>query len=114
MMFHKLTHWEVSDWCSYVPSYAEGLQHTIHQYALFKCLAQEIDDLQNKSSKRRVFVPVAYAGGAMPPDDLTDGDAVMNWLDERGLISSEWHKIKDMMESATNLEAGYKGGDAYD
>jgi hypothetical protein len=83
----------------------------VSQYALFKSLSQEIEDLRNQSAKNRVYVSVAYAGGAKPPDDLTDGDGIMNWLDERGLISMEWQKIKDMMESARNLEVASKRGE---
>lgn len=30
----------------------------------------------------------------------------MDWLDERGVISMEWHKIKQLMQRATQLEAG--------
>ena len=54
---------------------------------------------------------MAYAGAAKPPDDLTDGDGIMNWLDERGLITAEWQKIKEMMESARNLEVASKRGE---
>ena len=72
---------------------------------------QEVEDLKNRSTKRRVFVPVAYAGGSKPPDDLTDADGIMSWLDERGVISSEWHQIKEMMDNATNLEVASKRGD---
>lgn len=75
-----------------------------YQYALFQILAREVDDVKTRSMKRRIFVPVAYAGGKTPPDDLTDGDAMMNWLDERGVVAAEWHKIKEIMENATNLE----------
>jgi len=89
-VFHKFTHWE---------------------YALFRSLNQEVEDLRNRSSRRRVYVPVAYAGGTKPPDDLSDADGIMNWLDERGLISTEWQKIKEMMESAHNLEVASKRGE---
>ncbi|KAI0093919.1 hypothetical protein BDY19DRAFT_1045155 [Irpex rosettiformis] len=92
-VFHRFTHWE---------------------YALFKSLAQEVNNLKSKSTRRRVFVPVAYAGGTRPPDDLSDADGIMNWLDERGVISSEWHKIKEMMDSATNLEVASKRGEGDD
>lgn len=45
-----------------------------------------------------------------PPEDLTDADGIMNWLDERGLVGAEWQKIKEMMNSATNLEMASKRG----
>ena len=58
-----------------------------------------------------MYVPVAYAGGAKPPDDLSDADGIMTWLDERGMIATEWQRIKDMMESARNLEVASKRGE---
>ena len=75
---------------------------------------EEVEGLRNRSSKARVYVPVAYSGGAKPPDDLDDADGIMNWLDERGMITTEWQKIKDMMESARNLEVASKRGDGDD
>ena len=84
------------------------------KYSLFKSLLQEVKDLNSRSSRRRIFVPVAYAGGTQPPDDLTDADAIMNWLDERGLITVEWHKIKNMMQNAVTLDAASKRGDDID
>lgn len=35
----------------------------------------------------------------------------MDWLDERGVIDAEWHNIKQLMESARNLETAAKKGD---
>ena len=86
------------------------------QYALYQSLRREVEDLHNRGSKKRVYIPVAYAGGMNPPEDLTDADGIMNWLDERGLVSTEWQKIKEMMNSATNLEMASKrgGDDTYD
>lgn len=112
-VFHKFTHWEVG---FTVYPFITGVPHYgfASKYALFKSLSQEVEDLKNRSTKRRVFVPVAFAGGAKPPDDLSDADGIMNWLDERGVISSEWHKIKEMMDNATNLEVASKRGDDVD
>lgn len=81
------------------------------QYALYKVLAQEVDSLRSRSSKPRVYIPVAYANGTEPPADLDDADGIMNWLDERGVIAIEWQRVKDMMESARNLEIASKRGD---
>ncbi|KAJ3559106.1 hypothetical protein NM688_g538 [Phlebia brevispora] len=90
-VWHSFTHWE---------------------YALFKTLSGEVEELrQRQDGKSRVFVRVAYAGGTEPPDDLTDGDRIMSWLDERGIIATEWQKIKKMMEDATHLEIAAKRGD---
>lgn len=30
----------------------------------------------------------------------------MEWLDERGVIDMEWRKVRQMMDSARNLERG--------
>ena len=59
-----------------------------------------------------MFVPVAHADGVTPPDDLSDADGIMNWLDERGVISREWMMMQQMMDSATHLEVASKRGDA--
>ena len=67
--------------------------------------------MENRQRGARVFVRVAYADGLEPPGDPTDADAIMNWLDERGVIATEWHNIKEMMESAQNLEVASKRGD---
>ena len=83
----------------------------LSQYNVFKALSAEVEDLQNRQQGARVFVRVAYADGLKPPDDLTDADAIMNWLDERGVIAAEWHNIKEMMESAQHLEVATKRGD---
>lgn len=67
----------------------------------------EVEELENAG---RGFVKVAYAGGAEPPDDISDADQVMEWLDQRGFIGYEWQKVKDLMSRATNLEADVKRG----
>ena len=71
-----------------------------------------MDSLRAKQNgKSRAFVRIAYAGGKKPPDDLSDADGIMSWLDERGIIATEWQKINHMMESANNLEIAAKRGD---
>jgi len=40
----------------------------------------------------------------LPPEDLSDADGIMDWLDQRGTVAMEWQKIKEMMESARKLE----------
>ncbi|KAI0928526.1 hypothetical protein AcW1_005745 [Taiwanofungus camphoratus] len=89
-VFHSFTHWE---------------------YTLFGSLCQEVDVLRDST---RGFVRVAYARGKQPPADLSDADGIMDWLDERGIINMEWHKIKEMMESARHLEANAKRGEDVD
>lgn len=54
---------------------------------------------------------MAFSKGKKPPEDLTDADGIMAWLDERGVIDMEWQSIKQLMESARNLEMGAKKGE---
>ena len=53
---------------------------------------------------------VSYAGTVRPPDDVSDADQIMEWLDDRGVLNTEWIKVKQIMEDATNLEADMKRG----
>ncbi len=39
-----------------------------------------------------------------PPDNPTDADAMMDWLDQRRIIEMEWGKINQLMTDAENLE----------
>jgi len=80
----------------------------LNQYHLYKTLLREIDDVLDDN---RGFVRIAFAGGAKPPKDMRDADKVMDWLDQRGLVDLEWQKIRQMMESARNLEIGARRGD---
>ncbi|GBE81968.1 hypothetical protein BKA93DRAFT_821589 [Sparassis latifolia] len=88
-VFHKFTHWE---------------------YATFKALLQEVDELRG-NDRSDGFVRVAYAGGVKPPEDLSDADGIMDWLDERGVINMEWQRIKEMMEGARQLDMRAKKGE---
>ncbi|KAI5122946.1 hypothetical protein M0805_006827 [Coniferiporia weirii] len=84
--FHELCHWE---------------------YELFHGIVREVGEL---SVAGRGFVRIAFAGGITPPDDVSDADQVMDWLDQRGIINEEWLKVKHSMSRATNLEADVKRG----
>ncbi|KAI0670291.1 hypothetical protein C8Q78DRAFT_1170257 [Trametes maxima] len=86
--YHQFTHWE---------------------YHLFHALEEEIQSLK-ATREGRGFVRVAYAAGKQPPEDLSDADAIMDWLDERQVITMQWHEIKTMMDSARHLEVG-RGGE---
>lgn len=88
----------------------------MNQYTLFHNLAREVDDLKsrtsNRSKKQRgVYVPVAYAGGVKPPENVQDADEVMAWLDSRQIIAREVQRLKHMMDSASNLEVASKRGE---
>lgn len=39
------------------------------------------------------------------PSDLSDPDQIMEFLDQRGIIASEWLKVKQLMAKAAGLEA---------
>ncbi|KIL00117.1 hypothetical protein PAXRUDRAFT_821997 [Paxillus rubicundulus Ve08.2h10] len=83
-VYHQFNHWE---------------------HSLYKSLQQEITYVQDKNHK---FIKVAYVGGIEPPKDLYDADKVMDWLDQRGVIDIEWQKVRQMMDSARNLEMSAK------
>ncbi|KAA1471139.1 hypothetical protein DENSPDRAFT_837066 [Dentipellis sp. KUC8613] len=90
--YHKFSHWE---------------------YSLFEALLAEVDSLRNTGGKRQ-FVRTGYAKGLLPPEDASDADAIMDWLDERGVINFEWHNVRQMMDDATKLEAQANSSKAED
>ena len=71
---------------------------------------QEVDELCG-NDRSDGFVRVAYTGGVKPPEDLSDADGIMDWLDERGVINMEWQRIKEMMEGARQLDMRAKKGE---
>ncbi|KAF9005684.1 hypothetical protein BDQ17DRAFT_1408378 [Cyathus striatus] len=90
-VYHEFSHWE---------------------FHLFQCINQEIEQLrQSPNSKRKVFHKVAYAGGKLPPEDLSDADELCEWLDERKIVDMEWQKMKTMMDRARHLEMATKKGE---
>lgn len=49
-------------------------------------MEQEVQDLQNpEDSERGGFVKVNWGAGEIP-DDVSDPDQIMDWLDRRGVI----------------------------
>jgi len=80
-VFHRFSHWE---------------------YTLYTNLSREVEELRSNGSG---FIKVAYAGGIEPPRDGNDADKIMDWLDQRGIISMEWQTLKDMMNRARGLDA---------
>ncbi|EIW85164.1 hypothetical protein CONPUDRAFT_117751 [Coniophora puteana RWD-64-598 SS2] len=89
-VFHDFNHWE----------------HRLYQALLF-----EVDNLRNTGLG---FVKVAFAGGVRPPEDVQDGDAVMEWLDQRNVIDIQWQLVRGMMDRARNLEVRSKKGEDAD
>ncbi|KAF8894643.1 hypothetical protein BD779DRAFT_1502200 [Infundibulicybe gibba] len=87
-VYHEFTHWE---------------------YSLFRCIQREVDALHAEKLEDGFF-RIAFSGGKNPPEDLSDADGICDWLDERKIIDMEWKKVKDMMESARNLEMAAKRG----
>lgn len=77
------------------------------KHETFKIIERQVDELKTGS-----FCKIAYAGGRKPPKDLTDGDGILEWLDERGIVDNQWQLVKAMMDRARNLESeGRRGGD---
>lgn len=97
-IFHQFSHWEVRNGSLNVISISNPQQHS-----LFQSIVRELDELRLSSSNHG-FHRVAYPGGRDPPKDLQDADGLCDWLDERKLVEMEWHKMKEMMESARHLE----------
>lgn len=109
-VYHSFSHWEVP----YTQLVSKLLPLLIqYQWALFKTLSKEVEALRTGAGSRG-FVRVAYARGVRPPNDLSDADGIMDWLDQRGVINFEWQKVKGMMEDAENLEMKAKRGEADD
>jgi hypothetical protein len=80
------------------------------KFKLFQALDREIDSL--RKSRKKGFVRVARAGGRKPPQDLSKADDIVDWLDQRGIVDQQYEILKDMIESARNLEvAAKRGGD---
>lgn len=108
--YHRFTHWEVRSW-PHMPYYHQLMDDG--QYHLFHALRDEVESLK-ASQEDRSFVRVAYAKGKQPPADLSDADAIMDWLDERQVINIQWQEIKTMMEDARHLEVKGARGDDLD
>jgi hypothetical protein len=83
---------------------------SVNQYSLFQTLSREVEELRSSNGSRS-FVRVAFAKGIKPPKDLTDADHIMDWLDQRGIIGMEWQTIRELMQSARNLEMAAKRGE---
>jgi hypothetical protein len=67
-------------------------------------LSEEVDLVQQPAGKRP-FSRLAYAKDLPPPEDTSDPDDIMEWLDERGVVSTEWQKLRELLERASSLDA---------
>jgi hypothetical protein len=47
---------------------------------------------------------LGYAKNLPPPEDTSNPDEVMEWLDRRGTVSAEWQKLREMLEHASSLD----------
>jgi hypothetical protein len=81
-----------------------------NQNSLYQALSREVEELRS-SNDTRGFVRVAFAKGLKPPKDLADADGIMDWLDQRGIIDMEWQVVRELMESARNLEMAARRGE---
>jgi hypothetical protein len=48
---------------------------------------------------------VTYAKNLPPPEDTSNPDDIMEWLDQRGVVSTEWQKLHELLERANSLDA---------
>ncbi|KAG9019641.1 hypothetical protein FRB90_011987 [Tulasnella sp. 427] len=86
------------------------------QYLLYSSLKSEVDLLRGEYEKKgkkkgKAFFRKSWGGKVKLPDDKDDGDQVMKWLDDRGIIQNEWKQIKKLMENAHQLEASRNAND---
>ncbi|KAI0256818.1 hypothetical protein BJV78DRAFT_1167155 [Lactifluus subvellereus] len=82
-IFHQLSHWN---------------------YHLYRTLSEEVDLIRQRG-KKRAFSRLAYAKNLPPPEDTSNPDDIMEWLDQRGVVSAEWQKIRELLERASSLDA---------
>ncbi|KAI0273754.1 hypothetical protein BC834DRAFT_855414 [Gloeopeniophorella convolvens] len=82
-IFHRLTHW---------------------RYHLYRSLSEEVD-LAQRPSKKRPFMRSAFAKNLPPPTDASNADDIMEWLDNKGTISVEWQKLRELLQRASTLDA---------
>ena len=73
------------------------------QYHLYRTLSEEVD-LAQHPRKQRSYDRLAYAKHLRPPENTSNPDDVMDWLDQRGTISTEWQKLRELLERASNLD----------
>ena len=81
------------------------LSLTVIQYHLYRTLSEEVDLAQQPHRGHRLYDRLAYAKDLPPPADTSNPDDVMEWLDQRGTVSAEWHKLRELLERASNLDA---------
>ncbi len=73
------------------------------QYHLYRTLSEEVD-LAQQPRRKRPYNVLGYAKSLPPPEDTSDPDEVMEWLDQRGTVSAEWQKLRELLERASNLD----------
>jgi hypothetical protein len=70
---------------------------------LYSTLSEEVD-LAQQPRKKRPYNLLSYSKSLPPPKDTSDPDEVMEWLDQRGTVSAEWQKLRELLERASNLD----------
>jgi len=90
-LFHRLSHWN---------------------YHLYRTLSEEVD-LVRQPRRKRPYNRLAYAKNLPPPEDASNPDDIVEWLDRRGIVSAEWEKLRELLDRASNLDtsAGKKEED---
>jgi hypothetical protein len=67
-------------------------------------LSEEVD-LVRQPRRKRPYNRLAYAKNLPPPEDASDQDDIVEWLDRRGIVSAEWQKLSELLDRASNLDA---------
>ena len=70
---------------------------------MYRILSEEVD-LARRPRKKRPHNLLGYGKSLPPPEDTSDPDEVMEWLDQRGTVSAEWQKLRELLERANNLD----------
>jgi hypothetical protein len=66
-------------------------------------LSEEVD-LARQPRKKRSRNLLGFGKSLPPPEDTSNPDEIMEWLDQRGTVSAEWQKLHELLEHASNLD----------
>src|SRR5882757_9850341 len=97
-IFHRLSHWNVGQYFANLVPNVDNCQ-----YHLYQTLSEEID-LAQQPRRKRHYNTLSYAKNLPPPEDASNPDKVVEWLDRRGVVSAEWQKLRELLEHASNFD----------
>ncbi|KLO18785.1 hypothetical protein SCHPADRAFT_865968 [Schizopora paradoxa] len=85
-----------------------GLSHWEH--SVYTTMSTEVTELQERGNEGNFF-QMGTSARIEPPNDATDADEIIDWLDKRGVIDYEWARIKKLEAQASNIDVDAKKGD---